>query len=307
MANIAIIHTATRVVRRVRQEREALAVLGITDAPPSLALEEAIATVERAAIRAAKEKALLIPSRRLRTALRAGWRSQRDTFLRRLRGTRLLREAPELVPEDEALARGVWSAATHETLSLIERPLAAELARVMRLGWEAQRASLGVGAVFNLAHPSAIAFLSGKAHSSVEEVNDATFRMLRPILVQAVDEGWSYQQAAGLIRKKFAEFTEGVSLRHIRDRAELIAVTELGDAYEAGGMALVDDLAHAGVETEKYWLTVHDSRVSEMDHRNEQQGWLERTAIFSSKHSRPLSHPGCRCTLQYRRKKASDE
>ena len=89
--------------------------------------------------------------------------------------------------------------------------------------------------------------------------------------------------------------------RHLRDRAELIAVTEIGQAYIDGQLDQAERLAARGARLEKSWLTVGDDRVSDGCRGNADQGWIPLAQAFSSGHTGPLRFPGCRCALQTRR------
>ena len=66
-------------------------------------------------------------------------------------------------------------------------------------------------------------------------------------------KGQSYDDIARAIRDRFEGFSAPSPLKHIRSRSHLIAVTELGDAYEAGNRAVIDGLVDAGLVMEKRW------------------------------------------------------
>lgn len=65
-------------------------------------------------------------------------------------------------------------------------------------------------------------------------------------------------------------------------------------------------LQNAGLEMEKSWLTVGDSRVSEGCAANAAAGWIGLEEEFPSDgtydRQRPPRFPGCRCDILYRRK-----
>ncbi len=86
-----------------------------------------------------------------------------------------------------------------------------------------------------------------------------------------------------------------------RSRAQLIAVTESGAAYEQGNRALVDQLAAAGLQMEKSWLDVGDSRVSDGCQTNAAADWIPVEDTFPAGADQPPLHPACRCTALYRR------
>jgi hypothetical protein len=120
---------------------------------------------------------------------------------------------------------------------------------------------------------------------------------LNTILTQAADEGWSYQRTAEAIIDRYKEFAIGKPQEHIDSRAHLIAVTEVGNAYVEGNMIVARDLQDAGVEMEKAWSTVGDSKVTEECKANEAQGFIPIDQPFLSGDMRPLRFPGCRCDL----------
>jgi len=82
----------------------------------------------------------------------------------------------------------------------------------------------------------------------------------------------------------------------------MVAVTEIGNALEAGSAITAKELQDAGLVMEKSWLTVGDDRVcSEECELNEAQGWIPLDEPFASGHMHPLAHPACRCTALQRR------
>jgi hypothetical protein len=79
-----------------------------------------------------------------------------------------------------------------------------------------------------------------------------------------------------------------------RNRAELIANTEMNDAMSAGALERGASLG----ATTKEWLTVGDSEVDDVICLpNEGQGEIKITGIFQSGHRRPPGHPRCRCAI----------
>ena len=88
---------------------------------------------------------------------------------------------------------------------------------------------------------------------------------------------------------------------HIRSRAHLIAVTESGAAYEQGNRAMADQLAAAGLQMEKSWLDVGDSRVTDGCQANAAAGWIPVADTFPAGADQPPLHPACRCTALYQR------
>ncbi len=132
----------------------------------------------------------------------------------------------------------------------------------------------------------------------VTDINDTTRGYLRAAIARAVSKGTSHRTLARDIAGMYREWRTARG----RSRAELIAITEIGEAYEAGSDAFYD---HAETEhelrLEKSWLYVDDDRVSKQICKpNGQQGWIPRAEAFQSGHMRPLGHPGCRCSQAVR-------
>jgi len=90
-----------------------------------------------------------------------------------------------------------------------------------------------------------------------------------------------------------------------KNRADLIAVNELGEAYSAGNQETAKALDRDG-DLKKRWNTVGDKRVTRGCRHNASQGFVnldwEYTSvdgIGKSTTERPTRFPGCRCTLDY--------
>lgn len=162
-------------------------------------------------------------------------------------------------------------------------------------------------ATFSLSNPRAVAWAEGHAARQVTRINDTTRAELNRLLTEAVDNGWSWTRTAQAIKKQFADFA-GPPLfpsRKFRSRAEMVAAYEIGDAYEAGKF-MAAETATADFPMEKAWLSARDGRVRPLHQANDAQGWIALEATFESGDSRPPTDPGCRCSLQYRRKPDDD-
>lgn len=228
--------------------------------------------------------------RKLTRELRRAFRRQQREVLAAFAEQRsvLFREAVGDVPLDWLL--GALTLSSRWITGAIQRALpAAVLAGA--------RSVLGrLRDAFDLRNPRAVAFMREALNRS-SRITDETFRQLRDVITKGIDEGLSYTQMAKAIREKFRQFATPTPQRHIRDRAELIAVTEIGDAYSAGTLMAAQRLADRGIRMEKSWLTVGDDRVEEECAGNQEQGWIALELPFSSGDSRPLAHPACRCAL----------
>lgn len=195
----------------------------------------------------------------------------------------------------DALLAEVFSRPDEETVVVFDKTFE----EAVKAGALSALSDMGMSLSFNLKDTRAISFLQGRGAARVTRINETTRATIRNILVQAADEGWSYQKTAKEISDRFAAFRVRSPLGHIRTRAELVAVTETGDAYEAGRLAVRDHLVAQGVQMEKSWITVGDDKVCPVCAPNGAVGWIDASASFPSGDS-PLAHPGCRCDLALR-------
>lgn len=209
-----------------------------------------------------------------------------------------IKEAAE--PRWESL----FDAAMLATIQAFEIPLSEFIQLALAAGARHSLATFSIDTAFDLKNPRAVEYLKDYAADLVKGINDVTREDVRRIIVDAVDSGKSYTQVAKELRDKYAEFAAPKPQAHIRDRATLIAVTEIGNGYEAGNAIVVADLQDGGIEMESSWLTVGDANVSDGCAENQAAGWIEAGTEFPSGHTRPLRFPGCRCTLLSRRKGA---
>lgn len=200
--------------------------------------------------------------------------------------------------EDELGA--VFSAAELETLAVFLKPLSAAVQTALASGGRALIAELDAAISFSLRNPRAVAYLEAHGAELVKGINDTTRSYLQTLVVQAVDEGWSYNRTAQALVERYREFAVGRPQEHIASRAHLIAVTEAGEAYEAGAHQVISTLQEQGLPMEKRWVTMGDDRVSEGCAENEAEGWIPADQQHASGHLHPLRFPGCRCDEEYR-------
>lgn len=210
---------------------------------------------------------------------------------------RALREA---IHEDDWLR--IFDVATQETVELFFDPIQAAARAALSAGAGATLAEVEIDIAFNLANPRAVAYLDEHGYGLISQINEVTRGNIATIVSNGVDEGWSYNRMAREISSLYSEMAVGKPQAHIESRAHLIAITEAGQAYEAGSNMVVRDLQEAGLRMEKKWLTVGDDRVSEGCRDNAAEGWIPFSQAFGSGHQHPLRFPGCRCTNLHRRK-----
>jgi hypothetical protein len=189
-------------------------------------------------------------------------------------------------------------------LAADEATFAASMASVLVAAFtsagEAQ--ALDLSASFDLSTDVIQALMAERAADRITGINSTTRDIVRDILIDGVEQRRSYSDVARTLRQRFEEFRGPANQRHIRDRAELIAITEIGQAYVDGQLASVQGLIDAGIEMEKAWLTVGDDRVSDGCEENQGAGWIAFDEDFPSGDDAPLRFPGCRCAVQMRPK-----
>lgn len=152
----------------------------------------------------------------------------------------------------------------------------------------------GFGISFDLDHPDAVDFLRNRGAERVKGISGSSRERIKNLVVRMAEEGASY----GEIGRAIDQQVKGWSSRgvgHIVSRGEMIAVTEVGQAYEAGRQAVAKDMIKAGVDMEKSWLTVGDPRVCQICEPAEADGWISYQDQYSNGMDHPLGHPGCRC------------
>lgn len=263
-------------------------------------LEMALNRFVEAASVAAKWYQLRDDERKLAGQLAKAFLAQKRELLTRLRP----HFAESLIPLQEKRTDDVnqaFDGAANETFALfltaIERAAAAALIR----GATDVISFVGNPINFNLRHPQAEAYLAQHGASLITQINEVTRGNILTIINEGMREGWGYDRIAKVISGMYSEMAVGRPQEHIQSRAHLIAVTELGNAYESGSAIIARDLQDGGMRMEKAWLTVGDSRVSAGCKENEAQGYIPLAQSFSSGHQHPLRFPGCRCTTLYRR------
>lgn len=162
---------------------------------------------------------------------------------------------------------------------------------------------LGIKISFTLANPRALAYTEEYGANLITQIDETTRTDIRRLILAGIDNGFSYDEIAREIRKRYREMAVGKPQQHIRSRAHLIAVTELGNAYSAGNLASVGAMKDNGLKMLKSWLTRGDDKVSEGCKDNEAAGWIDVDDEYPSGDQRPLRFPGCRCVAQYKRAK----
>ena len=180
------------------------------------------------------------------------------------------------------------SSTSSESASVSEDPLLQEAPKVLNVkadktGW------------VSLPNLRARAYAKKHAAEAVTQINDVTRKEISRIVSDGVKSGSSYNDIAKAIKSKFEEFAVPSPQKHIPNRAVLVAVTELANAYCEGNAQVGDYLQSNGVKMMKAWQTLEDDRVSDGCKENEQAGWIPIDKEFPSGHMHPPRFPGCRC------------
>ena len=264
-----------------------------------MTLGEAIARMIAAAKVYQRDRALRPVERALATEMRTAFREQKRVFLQEFEriGPGIFGEAAP--PPIE----GALETAYQATLALFLGPIEEAAAAAVAAAARHRVAEFGIDYAFDLKNPRAIAAIKAQAVASVEEIDATTRDDLTRILTQGMEEGYNYQQVARAIAAKYDEYAVPVTRpRHIRNRAELIAVTEAAEAYETGNRLVIDEMTAVGLEMEMSWSTVGDERVSDGCIANAAVGWIPVDQLFPSGHQHAPRFPGCRCATLYRRR-----
>lgn len=213
---------------------------------------------------------------------------------------------PAFVPLRESLEEAewkpLWDAAAAEGDKLLEDALVAAVKAALTAGAQfvlarapAKRLAegpAGLGGIgWKLDNPAAEAWLAEHGAKLVKKIDEGTRNELLQIILEGTRNGRSYDDIAGEIQRRFEQFGDR--------RAALIAITEIGNAYEVGEYEAALELQRAGLTVVKWWSTVGDDQVSDLCQANEDEGELPLEQEHASGDQCPLGHPACRCTEMY--------
>lgn len=243
-------------------------------------------------------------ARTMEAHLGAMFRQQGKLFVAGLKTYgHLFKESYRLQEDNEADASILFDSVLRQTVTVWRNAIYGAISAALTKGGEAAIAQIGFALSFKLDNPLAVQYLENDVVNRISGINTESFNRIKDVLITAGKEGWSYNRAAKELTGRFEQFAAGQPQEHISSRAHLIAVTELGDAYEQGSLIAARQMKAVGLAVEKSWLTVGDNRVDPDKCRaNSAQGWIDLESPFQSGHTRPLAHPACRCTALYQRK-----
>lgn len=217
---------------------------------------------------------------------------------RRLLAAATLSEA-EAAPEDRAKFDKLWNIVNDIDFQDFDymNLTYAETNKAFAEGWENGKEPLigqnpNLVASFGSIHPEVVqASYRVRAANRVTEVDWATKAGIRELLTLGRVEGTSYREFARDLSGSFA---------FSRERAHLIAVTELADAYEEGNSQPSKMLSNIGFKMQKSWLLLGDEKVCDLCIDNQMLGWIDEDVEFAHGADHPPQHPRCRCAADRR-------
>lgn len=125
------------------------------------------------------------------------------------------------------------------------------------------------------------------------ELNSTSIERLQDAIANAWDEGGTYADIVASIEDTFDDFTT--------KRAELIAQTEVNDAYNGARAAIAESI---GLD-EKRWDP--DGEACPECQGNADAGWIDIGDDFPSGDDAPTAHPNCDCSIDFRKSDSDDE
>lgn len=223
----------------------------------------------------------------------------------------ILREGPGLTEDDWG---PLWDEAADEGDAALEQAIVEGAKAALQAGAEsalalaAKEVLAKYGISWSLENPRAVAYLQAHGAELVSRIDETTRGELRSLITAAMEQGRSYDQLAKDIQTQFRGYGDPNSYwrfdaprpqGHIDSRAHLIAVTEIGGAYEDGEWQAMQEMQAAGLTVVKWWSTMGDDRVSAGCQENEAEGEIPLDQPHASGDLHPLRFPGCRCTENY--------
>ena len=119
-----------------------------------------------------------------------------------------------------------------------------------------------------------------------KDIDETTVSQMRNLLTAGVDADTPLSKIITQIKQAGA---------FSRQRAETIAVTEIGNAYSQGTLDAAQQMSDDGANMEKSWLAEGD--CCDICDGNADDDWIPIDDNFSSGDDAPLAHPNCRCAL----------
>lgn len=237
--------------------------------------------------------------------LEAPMARQVELSLKRLRrlilGAFTLQEALPFGADEQKQAQKVWNLISDENaFKDFDKDLNLAFDSTNRAfdeGWDAGKEALigqnpNLVGAFGMIRPEVLrASLKDRAAARVRNVTDTVRSEIRQVLVDSRVRGTSYRELSRAI---------ATSSSFSKERAKLIAVTELADAYEEANATPSRMLAGLGFPMQKAWLLLGDEKVCGFCLANRDDGWIPEEESFSSGVDHPPQHPRCRCAADRR-------
>jgi hypothetical protein len=267
-------------------------------------ISEAVSLMEAAKRATARERATRPAVVKLRRAYQGVFRKQGELFLKSFRRLRPLFPIVEASPTAVTDTMPLLDLALEATAEQARAAIAAGIAQGIEIGGKQLiRMVGGAGISFNLSFPEAEAYIAQVGAARVADIDGTTRKVIRDIVTKAVVNGTAWDKVAEQIIGQFSHFAARPNyvVSWLNNRAELIAVTEVGNAYEEGSRIMANRLNMAGLQMEKRWAGPNDSKTSKNCQDNLAAGWIPLADAFPSGAQQPLDHPGCRHTALYRR------
>lgn len=280
-------------------------------------LFDALDSFVEAAQRVSKRRTLAKIEQSLATKIGAAFVAQGAAFVRRLAGPgQQVAEASPPAPDSDSVWwawilanwEELFGAASLETAPLFTVPLEAAITEAMLSAGQRVISDVAptVGMSFTLANPRAVSYLEAAGAELITNIDATTRAQIKAILTEGAERGDPVQTIAKAITARFKEFGAPRPQGHVRTRAELVAATEVGQAYETANLMAAEQLVAAGYQMEKHWQTVSDSRVSAECRANQAEGWIPISHLHVGGKMHPLQHPACRCSESYRQASAQN-
>lgn len=238
-------------------------------------------------------KALRRPLRAVKALFRARWKRQRDAILEdaspaleRLAGQRKEAAADanrrqatfEMVRRAlAAVTARLTGAAALDELTVFD----AALVEAIGAGMAALASDMGLEVTTAAFHSFEANYLAD--HGFIRIVGDidaTTFERVANAVAEAYEKGGNYEALTQAIKDTFADFPQ--------KRVDLIAQTELNNAYNAGVLELGRQMEAAG----KSWHTTSDNPC-EICLANQDEGIIPLDQDFKSGDEAPTAHPRC--------------
>lgn len=251
----------------------------------------------------AYEKAVRAPIASYERLITALFRKQHNAVIKALRKKRTLFTEANII--DQIDVDLLFDTATATINEAALAPIDKATEAVLLQGAQAAIREYTLGISFKVTHPRAVEYLKDHGSLLITQVNDTTKQTINRIIIEGLARGDSYTSIEKAIIKEYRSFSVAPKFGNsdIRTRAQLVAINEVGNAYQTGNYAAVAAAQDTGLQFEKAWITVGDRRVSAGCVDNAAQGYIPLDTDHASGHAHPCRFPGCRCFEAYRRAK----